>query len=1332
MAESEVVPGGQRPRLRERRDTTGVSAARKGRRGTGSASLWEDSANWASPKNRPHPGAPALPTNQQLWTGVRSSGRAAPIPQVEGRDCPDLGEGRERGRSQKDREPRRTYLTDSVLGCQEPLVVGEGEALSQGTDPGLARREWPGTGSWGDPPRPTGDIPPPKPAAKNWRPPRGFWKVLGRENAPPGDRPGAPHDVIAREETESTISSEHASSHPGGGPRAVSEGEKWSACRLGQLEALWRTDSWESVGSNASLVSLSERVEMNRSFLKRMLRPASWQPGPGLEDQLQENPAAHVCHRQPRLPGDHTLPENKRVKQGCGAVQSDSDWDSGISLQESDPGLRAFVSPSQLPLSRRHEQAKQLLERARMKARTSPLKADHSILPIERSPRDARTDGSSSPKRGPPSRERFCPNSDSSSGDSHCRPRKKRGQSPSRVRFEDESTQEAEVRHQLRRRGGVEPSGHLATGGLVPDPRFPAYQLARKERSPKAGSGEASKPHAANPQPRALWRGPATPRANGEVPGGGATAPRANTAFCIDGKCSSCGCYIISEPAVCEPPSYEFPDVRVGAQDEEAYHRLDAPRDPARSLRAGARDAVCSLSPIPIPCSVLTSGPRITIEPIKETYIGDVTSIDDIPVTGIPAGSPGHAERKDCKDRKVLPCYYAVVSGSDGGRAGDVGVPAREVDLPRKGLRENGATSDLGSAPSDGRSKPSGETGERGGVSGQRCRSIDRADKPGRCAVSKQVARVCGPGDSPKAGPSSEQLPGKPSLCKQRPLPLPLVRSGCSSDQTQAVSSLPCPPLSLQDGTGGPGNGQFAKDRDGPQEPGTTDPALPPNLPGQTCGRQPLLKRPSKGKSGLCQQGRVALVRTDSPVTHRGTCPSLRSRLLPRDGAGTLPESPALPEASSLQPGRQVPWDHTLAVGSSGPAAHLVPGSDPTPLRETLNAGPGQSSIGWTPDLGRPSTVTHQPIDPNGGLPASEHQGGDLEASRIGNSWSVPGSERMSTSEDAAEKRLNKPAGRELTTVKIWPHASTDRSEVPTPVGTSDLGECQRLAQPPETGPIAAEPNTRPGVSRESPNHHSNSRPSEDNQEPGDPSNSPRGQCITESQQRPRSALRAFFSSLGHNTVRKLSRIRSASMEQLSPRSADPRPTAPRSEEVKARLRKSPSLQSLQLVSPLAYLRKAVSFQSLHPQVRRNHSSSYLVEEVPPGLGNSEAQTRCSPGTALHGGDLAPPRHPRLVGQVTQTFANASFMLELSKPAGALFGFHISRLSGRIFIHQMADRNAEKLYAGLLEVGDEILEVNGESVEGLSFSEVNSLMLRHSTVSIWVRRRSGTRQPQEQ
>ena len=45
---------------------------------------------------------------------------------------------------------------------------------------------------------------------------------------------------------------------------------------------------------------------------------------------------------------------------------------------------RAFVSTKDLLLSPRHEQAKRIQERARMKARSYPLKADHTILPVQR------------------------------------------------------------------------------------------------------------------------------------------------------------------------------------------------------------------------------------------------------------------------------------------------------------------------------------------------------------------------------------------------------------------------------------------------------------------------------------------------------------------------------------------------------------------------------------------------------------------------------------------------------------------------------------------------------------------------------------------------------------------------------------------------------------------------------------------------------------------------------------------------------------------------------------------------------------------------------------
>ncbi|KAF1592417.1 UNVERIFIED_CONTAM: hypothetical protein FQV15_0013032, partial [Eudyptes pachyrhynchus] len=55
---------------------------------------------------------------------------------------------------------------------------------------------------------------------------------------------------------------------------------------------------------------------------------------------------------------------------------SDGDWDSGVSLQDAE-SCRAFVPGQELELSPRHEQAKQLLQRARMKARTNPLRASH-------------------------------------------------------------------------------------------------------------------------------------------------------------------------------------------------------------------------------------------------------------------------------------------------------------------------------------------------------------------------------------------------------------------------------------------------------------------------------------------------------------------------------------------------------------------------------------------------------------------------------------------------------------------------------------------------------------------------------------------------------------------------------------------------------------------------------------------------------------------------------------------------------------------------------------------------------------------------------------------
>ena len=53
-----------------------------------------------------------------------------------------------------------------------------------------------------------------------------------------------------------------------------------------------------------------------------------------------------------------------------------------------------------------------------------------------------------------------------------------------------------------------------------------------------------------------------------------------------------------------------------------------------------------------------------------------------------------------------------------------------------------------------------------------------------------------------------------------------------------------------------------------------------------------------------------------------------------------------------------------------------------------------------------------------------------------------------------------------------------------------------------------------------------------------------------------------------------------------------------------------------------------------------------------------------------------------------------------------------------VFVDQVGDTSADSIYTGLLGVGDEILEVNGEIVSGLSLDHVTRLMTRDSTASI--------------
>lgn len=76
------------------------------------------------------------------------------------------------------------------------------------------------------------------------------------------------------------------------------------------------------------------------------------------------------------------------------------------------------------------------------------------------------------------------------------------------------------------------------------------------------------------------------------------------------------------------------------------------------------------------------------------------------------------------------------------------------------------------------------------------------------------------------------------------------------------------------------------------------------------------------------------------------------------------------------------------------------------------------------------------------------------------------------------------------------------------------------------------------------------------------------------------------------------------------------------------------------------------------------------------------------------------------------------------KPWGAELGAcHPSlSLSVGVYVQEMADAGTAKLYAGLLGVGDEILQVNGVAVSGLGLARIRDLLLQADTLSLRVLR----------
>ncbi|KAI3369180.1 hypothetical protein L3Q82_026152, partial [Scortum barcoo] len=269
-------------------------------------------------------------------------------------------------------------------------------------------------------------------------------------------------------------------------------------------------------------------------------------------------------------------------------------------------------------------------------------------------------------------------------------------------------------------------------------------------------------------------------------------------------------------------------------------------------------------------------------------------------------------------------------------------------------------------------------------------------------------------------------------------------------------------------------------------------------------------------------------------------------------------------------------------------------------------------------------------------------------------------------------------------------------------------------------------------------------------------------------------SLRRLFSTI------RLSRTRTGSLDRLSsqprPPVSDP-PTPSSLRKSSGLLKKTLSVQSLSVQgSPFLQLRKSSSIYSFGSEQKKKKDRS---ADYKPAA--DQFLQRC-----LSIEDVGHPCSVRSVGRVLQVCSDGTFLLELRRPKSEMFGFIVSRGRGRsdsgtvntlktsqdplygspveaaedpgvhvdparslqrkksccladfvicdkvsvmspgVYVEDMVDSSTEKLYAGLLGVGDEILEVNGEKVACLTLDEVTHLLTQNTSATIRVLRHRRT------
>ncbi|XP_077013280.1 uncharacterized protein KIAA1614 homolog [Tamandua tetradactyla] len=1094
---------------------------------------------------------------------------------AKGSPGPDAAEG-----------PHSQSLTDSSVteeeaarnGCPRPprLTVS-------GLKPWSERSPWPSEATWLLPDQERGLLPGPGSLQES-----PIYRVPPNQPGGPGPCHKITHMLNLRKGRSDSLQDGPAT---GGDLDSMPLGSEENLVpRMALLGDLWRAGDLQALSTGGNTWSLSEQVERNRLLLQEMLRISR-----------QEPLKAGILTWTPSW--DRAAPERPA---------GDVDWDSGISLQHSDQS-RTFGPKPEPVQSPRHEEAKHLLQGARMKARTRPLRASHDIVPtIVQGSQDGHKSLSVDPRmtfacRDSPQNGNL---SDSSSGESSSGQWPKRGASPSHVRFEDESACDAEFRYleRLQQRKFQVLSSALQTGDQGPLRSKPdlADYISGGFRHRDAGEGTLQRLTG-----RLDWRGlPAAP----PMP-----------AFGSERKCHACGKCIEG----CRSAEGKAPPDSRGLQELEVACPVE--RVLAEPYSSGGPR---------FPLSFLPPEQGLQAAWVRETYLGDSMASEEA-YSALDSTDTSDSCRTDREE----------VGASQ---------PSRVWARPQP---QGSSPQPQASKPGEGSSRWSRKTDTElpgGPQTGHHLSGVNHLEVRDKAKESRGHT---------KEGtffPREDAVPKPPALESER-------------------ASLWQP---------GPGLGNCWAHPADPWASGRTAYALTSSM--------------KLGSSGPGRQARAigsheTLEIASSPsLQHSHTEPSATHQF----------QQPAAP----LSPARWMPTPPSTRKTTS-----------PVPRRKAALARPHRAADqespvdnSLPPSRGEvPRTCELTPTQTSPCNPQTRHQLLSLSTNNCNSSmpqglqdpWPEGGVEKGPGNQEPEPSREKGRDGR----LQGSPCSAAVSTISNTSITLCLASEEPESSQEPERGLQRTELSSGgcmpsralPGVNAE-PNSPS-ATPSEKNKKSSSSIASTLG-------------LKKFFSVLGQGTRPKLSKSHSYSVEQLQPPAS-----GPASCTSTPKVKRSPSLQFLHLVSPSHQHRKAASFQNLHSLLssKVDRSSLYVVGE--PGDHSAAGRLAQAPRRrALSVEDVGTPSLARTVGRVVEVFPDGTSQLQLQRPPEGTFGFCVASGNGRrdsgFYVQEMADAGTAKLYSGLLGVGDEILEVNGAKVAGLGLARLKELLAHAQSLSVRVLR----------